>query len=94
MQDHCLALFLKRACMLFLTREVASTPPQVPDVLVNNAGANFMGIEPWFTEQGVGGIAQVGCMLLAYVTCMRWTMNLHVWHPMMCRCASTDWHLG
>ena len=28
-------------------------------VLVNNAGANFMGVEPWFTEQGVAGLPQV-----------------------------------
>ena len=29
------------------------------DVLVNNAGANFMGVEPWYTEQGVAGLPQV-----------------------------------
>ncbi|KAJ9510438.1 hypothetical protein QJQ45_015911, partial [Haematococcus lacustris] len=29
------------------------------DVLINNAGANFMGVEPWSTEQGVAGLAQV-----------------------------------
>ena len=27
--------------------------------LFNNAGANFMGVEPWFTEQGVAGLPQV-----------------------------------
>lgn len=29
------------------------------DVLVNNAGANFMGIVPWHTNQGVAGLPQV-----------------------------------
>lgn len=32
--------------------------PQL-DVLVNNAGANFMGIDPWHTNQGVAGLPQV-----------------------------------
>ena len=27
--------------------------------LVNNAGANFMGVQPWATEQGVAGLPQV-----------------------------------
>ncbi|GAX83956.1 hypothetical protein CEUSTIGMA_g11380.t1 [Chlamydomonas eustigma] len=29
------------------------------NVLINNAGANFMGMEPWYTEQGVAGLPQV-----------------------------------
>jgi NAD(P)-dependent dehydrogenase (short-subunit alcohol dehydrogenase family) len=36
--------------------------PPVLDVLVNNAGANFMGIQPFFTEQGVAGLPQVNCV--------------------------------
>lgn len=35
------------------------------DVLLNNAGANFMGVEPWFTEQGIAGIPQVRASLRA-----------------------------
>jgi NAD(P)-dependent dehydrogenase (short-subunit alcohol dehydrogenase family) len=30
------------------------------DVLLNNAGANFMGVEPWYTQQGIAGVPQVG----------------------------------
>jgi len=33
--------------------------PQKLHALVNNAGANFMGIAPWWTEQGVAGLPQV-----------------------------------
>ena len=29
------------------------------DVLINNAGANFMGVQPWHTSQGVAGLPQV-----------------------------------
>jgi NAD(P)-dependent dehydrogenase (short-subunit alcohol dehydrogenase family) len=29
------------------------------DVLINNAGANFMGVAPWHTSQGVAGLPQV-----------------------------------
>lgn len=29
--------------------------------LVNNAGANFMGRDPWHTAAGVAGIPAVGC---------------------------------
>uniref|UniRef100_A0A7S3VHE6 Uncharacterized protein n=1 Tax=Dunaliella tertiolecta TaxID=3047 RepID=A0A7S3VHE6_DUNTE len=33
--------------------------PKKLHALVNNAGANFMGIPPWWTEQGVAGLPQV-----------------------------------
>ncbi len=35
----------------------AGAPPL--HMLINNAGANFMGVEPWVTEQGVAGLPQV-----------------------------------
>ncbi|KAG1676813.1 hypothetical protein FOA52_010322 [Chlamydomonas sp. UWO 241] len=36
--------------------EVRGTPLHV---LINNAGANFMSVQPWFTEEGVAGLPQV-----------------------------------
>lgn len=29
------------------------------DVLINNAGANFMGVDPWYTPDGIAGGPQV-----------------------------------
>lgn len=29
------------------------------DILINNAGANFMGVDPWYTDNGVAGGPQV-----------------------------------
>ncbi len=39
--------------------EAAKTGPPPLHVLVNNAGANFMGVEPWYTKHGVAGLPQV-----------------------------------
>lgn len=44
------------------------------DVLINNAGANFMGVDPWYTPDGIAGGPQV-CNSGAYLCNMR---------PIMC----------
>jgi hypothetical protein len=45
----------------------AEQPPAL-HVLINNAGANFMGLEPFFTPQGVAGLPQVWASLTFVVT--------------------------
>ncbi|GMH37413.1 hypothetical protein BSKO_05286 [Bryopsis sp. KO-2023] len=32
------------------------------DVLINNAGANFMGVDPWYTKDGIAGGPQVNVL--------------------------------
>lgn len=36
------------------------------DILINNAGANFLGVDPWYTEDGIAGGPQVQTYQLAW----------------------------
>jgi len=62
-------------------------PPKL-HALVNNAGANFMGIPPWYTEQGVAGMSQVSCFHNIYTAVVHSKFHGHpsvVYRARSCR---------